>query len=154
MSGSRESGPWTGQVLRGIGVAALLASISVALPSPAQANCTTSGTTVTCDSSAPNPWTTTIGTGPSTASGTTVNVGTNAQVVVDSSSASMGPAISLGNSATITVAGGALVQNAGAGSGLYGTGPNTIEFNSNNTLTVQAGGTVFGASQSASVLAR
>jgi hypothetical protein len=108
----------------------------VALPSTALANCTTSGTTTTCDSSAPNPWTTTIGTGPTTASGTTVNLGTNAQVVVGDANA-----ISLGNNATITVGAGGLVQNFGVLSlGLYGAGPNTIEFRSNSTLTVQAGG--------------
>src|SRR6516165_10768079 len=139
MGGLRGSAPSNGQVLRGICVAALLASMAVALPSSALANCTTSGTTVTCDSSAPNPFTTTIGTGPSTASGTTVNVGTNAQVVVGDANA-----ISLGNNATITVGGGGLVQNTGVSSGgLYGTGPNTIEFNNNSRLTVQAGGTVY-----------
>jgi len=111
----------------------------VALPSPAQANCTTSGTTTTCDSSPPNPYTTTIGTGSSTASGTTVNLGTNAQVVLGDANA-----ISLGDNATITVGGGGLVQNSGVSSGgLYGLGPNTIEFNSNGRLTVQAGGTVY-----------
>jgi len=144
MGGLRGSAPSNGQVLRGICVAALLASMAVALPSPAQANCTTSGTTVTCDSSAPNPYTTTIGTGTSTAPGTTVNVGTNAQVVVGDANA-----ISLGNNATITIAGGGLVQNTGVSSGgLSGAGPNTIELRNNGTLTVQAGATVYSAGSS------
>jgi fibronectin-binding autotransporter adhesin len=126
-------------VSRRIRVVALVASVPLALPLAARANCVTSGNTINCDSTPPNPWTTTIGTGPSTASGTTVNVGTNAQVVVGDANA-----ISLGNNATITVGGGALVQNTGAVSaGLYGNGPNTIEFNSNSTLTVLAGGTVY-----------
>ena len=144
MGGLRGSAPSNGQVLRGICVAALLASMAVALPSPAQANCTTSGTTVTCDSSAPNPYTTTIGTGTPTAPGTTVNVGTNAQVVVGDANA-----ISLGNNATITIAGGGLVQNTGVSSGgLSGAGPNTIELRNNGTLTVQAGATVYSAGSS------
>jgi hypothetical protein len=59
----------------------LLALLSAVMPLAARANCTSSGTTVSCDSSPPNPFTSTIGTGPSTAPGTTVTLGPNAQVV-------------------------------------------------------------------------
>jgi autotransporter-associated beta strand protein len=114
-----------------------VAFASIALPSAVWANCVTVGLTVTCDSTAPNPWTTTIGTGPSTAAGTTVSIGAGSQVVVGDANA-----ISLANSASITV--GGLVQNtARVSGGLFGVGPNTIEFNNNGTLTVQAGGTVY-----------
>jgi hypothetical protein len=117
----------------------VLVAAPALVPVAAQANCVTSGTTVSCDSTPPTPWPTTIGTGPITASGTTVNVGVNAQVVVSNANA-----ISLGNNASITISGGALVQNSAfSTSGLYGTGGNTIEFNNNSTLIVQAGGTVF-----------
>jgi hypothetical protein len=123
---------------------AVALSCYLVLPITARANCTTSGTNVTCDSSAPNPFTSTIGTGSSTASGTTVNLGTNAQVVVGNANA-----ISLGNNAAITVGSGARVQNTGNGCcGLYGTGLNTIEFNNNGTLTIAAGGKVYAAGTS------
>jgi autotransporter-associated beta strand protein len=75
-----------------------------------------------------------------------VNLGTNAQVVLGDA-----VAISLGNNATITVAGGVLVQNVGVSNsfnGPYGLGPNTIEFNNNSRLTVQAGGTVYASGPS------
>ncbi|WP_052731656.1 autotransporter family protein [Devosia geojensis] len=49
-------------------------------------------------------------------------------------------AISLGDNADITVQSGASVRNTATGNGgLYGTGFNTIEFNSNGTLIVEAG---------------
>ena len=70
-----------------------------------------------------------------------MNVGANAQVVVDNANA-----ISLGNNATITVGSGALVKNSAFNTGgLYGVGRNTIEVNNNSALTVQAGGTVYSA---------
>jgi len=132
---------WTGSGSRRLGVVALLASVPIALPSAARANLAISGITITVDSAPPNPWTTTIGTGPSTASGTTVTLGPNAQVIVGNANA-----ISLGDNASITLSGGALVKNTAFNtSGLYGTGGNTIEFKNNSTLTVQAGGTVYAA---------
>ncbi len=108
------------------------------LPAIAHANCTTSGSTTTCDTSAPSPWTTMIGTGPATASGSQVTVDPNAQIVVGDSSA-----IALGDNASITVRSGALVQNGAVStSGTYGTGGNTIDFRNNGTLTVEQGATV------------
>lgn len=120
----------------------VLALILIALPVTARADCTTVGTTVTCDSSAP--FTSTIGTGPGTPSATTVILDPNAQVVVGDANA-----ISLGDNATINVGSGALVQNSGVSSGgLSGAGPNTIEFNNNGTLTIAPGGKVYAAGTS------
>ncbi|MGA3251884.1 MAG: autotransporter-associated beta strand repeat-containing protein, partial [Paraburkholderia sp.] len=108
------------------------------LPVPVYANCTTAGNTTTCDTTTPSPWTSTIGTGPSTPAGAVVNIGPNAQVVVGDATA-----IALADTANITVSSGALVQNtAKTNGGLYGTGANTIDFRNNSTLTVQQGGTV------------
>jgi outer membrane autotransporter protein len=111
------------------------------IPALAHANCTASGATTTCDTSAPSPWTTMIGTGPTTASGAQVTVGPNAQIVVGDSSA-----IALSDNANIVVKSGALVQNGAVGTtGTYGTGGNTIDFRSNSTLTVEQGATVLSA---------
>jgi len=108
------------------------------LPALAHANCTTVGSATTCDSSAPSPWTTMIGTGPTTVSGSSVTVGPNAQIVVGDSSA-----IALGDNATVLVQSGALVQNGAVTSnGTYSTGGNTIDFRNNSTLTVEQGATV------------
>lgn len=108
------------------------------IPALAHANCTTVGAATTCDSTSPSPWTTMIGTGPSTASGSQVTVGPNAQIVVGDSSA-----IALSDNATITVKSGALVQSGAVStSGTYNTGGNTIDFRNNSTLTVEQGATV------------
>lgn len=111
------------------------------IPALAHANCTTVGSSTTCDTSAPSPWTTTIGAGPSEPSGSQVTVGTNAQIVVGNTSA-----IALSDNANIVVQSGALVQNsATTTNGTYGTGGNTIDFRNNSTLTVQQGATVLSA---------
>ena len=116
---------------------AVLAYIAL-IPSLAHANCVTSGNTTTCDTTSPSPWTSMIGSGPSTASGATVTVGANAQVVVGDASA-----IALGDNANITIQSGALVENNAVSSkGTYGTGANTIDFGNNSTLTVAQGATV------------
>lgn len=123
----------------------MLALILAALPVVARANCTTVSTTeVDCDSSEPNPFTSTIGSGRSAAAGTTVTLGTDAQVVPVGNL----NAISLGDNATINVGSGVLVQNVGTCCGLYGTGTNTVEFNNNSTLTIAAGGKVYSAGNS------
>jgi len=119
---------------------AVLTNIAL-IPLPAFANCTTTGTATNCDTSAPSPWTTTIGTGPNALSGSSVMVGPNAQVVVGDASA-----IALSDNANITVQSGALVQNsAKTAGGTYATGANTIDFRNNSTLTVQQGATVLSA---------
>ena len=119
---------------------AVLTNIAL-IPLPAFANCTTTGTATNCDTSAPSPWTTTIGTGPNALSGSSVMVGPNAQVVVGDASA-----IALSDNANITLQSGALVQNsAKTAGGTYATGANTIDFRNNSTLTVQQGATVLSA---------
>ncbi len=105
--------------------------------SPAFAGCATLGGVTTCTSGSPNPWTNTVGTG---------RANNNATVEVSSSatiSAGNKNAISVGNNAIINVRDGATVtNNATFGSGLFGTGLNTIEFGSNGHLLVEAGGKV------------
>jgi autotransporter-associated beta strand protein len=122
-------------------IVALLVSVLIALSSAARAAVLTNGTTITVNTASPNPWPSPIGTGPSTASGTTVTLDPNAQVVVGDFNA-----ISLQNNASITLSGGALAENFGdTSNGLQNAGPNTIEFRDNGTLKVLAGGTVYSA---------
>lgn len=103
----------------------------------ALADCATVGSTTTCGSGAPNPYTNPVGTG-SNDHGKTVVVEDGSTISVTEKSA-----ISLGNDAHITLESGATVSNAVNGSGgNYGTGFNTIEFNSNGTLIVEEGASV------------
>ncbi|MGJ7530092.1 autotransporter outer membrane beta-barrel domain-containing protein [Variovorax sp. GB1P17] len=113
-------------------------------PGDAYAACTVSGLTTNCDTTAPNPWTSTIGIGPTTPSGSIVTVGPNAQVAVGNANA-----ISLGDNANITIRSGAIVRNSATNTnGLYVAGGNTIEFRNNSTLTVEQGAQVIaGGSQ-------
>lgn len=105
----------------------------------ARADCTTAGTVTTCGTSAPNPYTSTVGTGAATTSGSSVIVDSNAGISVINANA-----ISLGNNASITLLSGAVVQgNSTSLGGLYtGTGNNTIDFNDNSTLTIAEGAQV------------
>ena len=108
-------------------------------PIAAAAACAVNGLDTVCDSSSPNPWATTIGTG--------YVPGNDHQTVTVQSGATINTpdasAISLANNANITVQPGATVSNQAVNShGNYGTGANTIEFQDNGTLTVQAGGQV------------
>jgi len=110
---------------------------------PTLASCVTNTTTNTtnCDTAAPNPWTTVVGSGPSTASGAVLNLAPNAQISVGNSNA-----ISLGNNANITLGAGALVQNnATSGAGLWSTGNNTVEFGSNGIMNIAQGAQVIAA---------
>lgn len=108
------------------------------LPWLAHANCVTSGNATTCDGSAPSPWTTTIGAGSATPTGTTVTVGQGSQIILGDA-----PAISLSDNSNIVIESGALVQNAAVqGEGGYQSGSNTIEFRNGNTLTIEQGATV------------
>jgi outer membrane autotransporter protein len=121
-----------------VSAASSLLLFSALKPWDAYAACTVSGLTTSCNTSAPNPWTTTIGTGLSTPSGSIVTVGPNAQVAVGNANA-----ISLGDNANITVRSGAIVRNSATNtSGLYVAGGNTIEFRNNSTLTVEQGAQV------------
>jgi len=108
-------------------------------PIAAAAACAVNGLDTVCDSSSPNLWTTTIGTG--------YIPGNDNQTVVVQNGATIATldasAISLANNANITVQSGGTVSNQAVSShGNYGTGANTIEFQDNGTLTVQAGGRV------------
>ena len=106
--------------------------------SAALANCITVGNTTTCDTAAPNPFTSTVGAGNTVA-------GDNQTVIVNDPPAAISTgnasAISLRDNANITVNG--TVQNASTSSGGgYGTGGNTIEFRNNGTLLVGINGLV------------
>lgn len=104
----------------------------------ANADCITTGSSTICDTASPNPYSSTVGAGLATASGASVVVNSGAEISVNNANA-----ISLGNNASITLLSGAIVQgNSTAGSGLYSTGNNTIEFNDNSTLTIAAGAQV------------
>jgi fibronectin-binding autotransporter adhesin len=110
--------------------------LCAAMSGVASANCVTSGSTVTCDTS--STYTQRLGSGPSNASPTTVTINPGAQVAVGNSNA-----ISLNNNAVITIGDGASVtNNATSNNGLWGGGPNTIEFGSNGLLTIGIGATV------------
>lgn len=118
---------------------ALVASPLALYGLEAQATCTTTGTTTTCDATSPNPWTQTVGTGnKAVEDNRTVTVQTGSTISVGSANA-----ISLRDNANINVQGGAMVSNnATSGPGLFNTGNNTIEFRNNGTLTVDQGGSV------------
>ncbi|MDC9837861.1 autotransporter outer membrane beta-barrel domain-containing protein [Rhizobium binxianense] len=118
-------------------LAALVTGGSLMTPSAAFADCVTLGGVITCDTAAPNPYTTTVGAGNSAAADNiTVNVGTGAQVAVGDLNA-----ISLRNNAVITIAGGGLVSaTAVSTTGNFNTGGNAIEVNNNGTVTIEQGG--------------
>lgn len=103
----------------------------------ARANCVTSANTTTCDTAAPNPYTSRVGAGNTAA-------GDNQTVTVDAGagiSSGNDTAISLRDNAIITVNG--TVQNASTNaSGGYNTGGNTIEFRNNGRLTIASGAQV------------
>ncbi len=112
-------------------LAALLGAVSL----PAAAACS-GGATITCTSVGVQ--TTTVGAGPGTPAATTVELQSNAQVNTGNA-----PAISLGDGSTIVLRGGAMARNAATTNfGNYATGANTIEFNSGNTLIIEAGAQV------------
>jgi hypothetical protein len=132
----------------------LLTAVLLATSSDlAMANCyqtgTGAGSTYTCDTNAPNPYTTGKLGAPEGASASASGVSNgnyNSNTVNILAGSTINPgnssAISLYNNATINVYG--LVQNAATNAtGSYGTGGNTIEFNNNSTLRVYSGGTVY-----------
>lgn len=112
--------------------------VLLAAVTPAQANCTTSGLTTTCDGSSPDPYTSRIGNGPTEADNRTVTVGSGATV-----SAGNNNAIALRDNSRITIESGGTVQNnATSAGGLYGGGGgwNTIDVRNNNTIVIEQGG--------------
>ena len=135
-----------------IGFALCAALASSIVPQTALAACSpggpsiASGTTVTC--SAGSTQTGRIGNGPNGAPGAgnnvTVNVNNGATISVTNTNA-----ISLGNNAIITLGSGSgaavtvqTTTTSAFNGGEYGFGDNTIEFNNNNTLTVNANASV------------
>ncbi|TAL55291.1 MAG: autotransporter outer membrane beta-barrel domain-containing protein [Pandoraea sp.] len=107
--------------------------------STAHAACTTTGQSTICDSSAPNPTTSTIGNGNvASEDNRTVTVQNGSSVAVGDENA-----ISVRDNANVTVQSGGTVSATGvSSSGLYGTGADTIEFANNGQLTVQQNGQV------------
>ena len=81
----------------------------------------------------------TVGTGIGTPSGTSITALPGAAIDTGSQTA-----ISVGDGATMLIQSGASVGNTAPGgtNGNYGTGANTIEMNSNNTLTIEQGASV------------
>ncbi|CAJ0794278.1 hypothetical protein LMG19083_02556 [Ralstonia psammae] len=118
---------------------ALVASPLALFGALAHADCTTTGQTTVCDTAAPNPSTSTVGTGNVAAEDNrTVTVQTGSTLAVGDTSA-----IAVRDNANITVqSGGTVSANAVSTSGFYGTGGNAIDFRNNSTLTIAQGGQV------------
>jgi outer membrane autotransporter protein len=96
------------------------------------------GTAYVC-TSAGGPQTTTVGSGYGAIPGTTVDVQQNAVISTGEQTA-----ISILSDGSITLRSGATVENntLGLTQGLFGTGANTVEFLSNNTMTIAQGAQV------------
>ena len=125
---------------RWISSTALLGALAgkvLLVTSPASANCTTSASTTTCTTTAPNPWPTRVGTGRLDANRTVI-INTGATINTTNTNA-----ISIGDGATVNISGSVQnTANTGGGNGLFNTGNNTIEFNSNGKLTIATGGSI------------
>ncbi|CAN7219769.1 MULTISPECIES: autotransporter outer membrane beta-barrel domain-containing protein [unclassified Variovorax] len=138
---SPSQGIWAvaSELARGVGKsstkAPALAMVLLGLAGTAAADCASSGSnTITCTAGTPQTFVV-IG-GYDATPGGSVDVQQNAVIsTVDL------PAISMGDNGTILIQRNATVQNHAAGSanGHYGTGANTIEFRSGNTLTIEQG---------------
>ena len=118
---------------------ALVASPLALFGALAHAACTTTGQTTVCDTAAPNPTSSTVGTGNVAAEDNrVVTVQNGSTLAVGDTSA-----IAVRDNANITVqTGGTVSANAVSTSGFYGTGGNAIDFRNNSTLTVEQGGQV------------
>ena len=105
-------------------------------PDKARANCTFASGVVTCDSSAPNPYTSTIGT--YAENGWSVTLLDGAQIVVGDTNA-----IALRTNASIVLGPGSLVENVPVrGGGYAGGGAETIVLRSGGSITIDAGARV------------
>lgn len=96
----------------------------------------TSGLTTTCSGT---DQVTTVGAGPTYDNVTLI---VNPATTISTGAVS---AISLGNSANITIGSGSVIENNAAGTGGVGywlAGHNTVEFNNNNLVTVETGATI------------
>ncbi|MDM0054013.1 ESPR domain-containing protein, partial [Variovorax sp. J22R115] len=114
-----------------------VAAALIGLSAVASATCSTNANVITCDANGTE--TGIAGIGVNTAPGTSVIVEPGAII----SSGGL-PGISVGDDATILIKAGAKVENNALGNtnGFYGTGTNTIEFRSGNTLTIEQGAKV------------
>lgn len=129
----RFSVRWTAIRLVAVLVLLLIGAVFFA-PMPAwTTSCTQTGTAIVCIGTTTS---TTIGSGPSTPSGTTVTI--NSGATLNGGNAN---AISLANNATITV-NGTVTNTASSTGGLWNAGRNTIEFDSDGTLFVAIGASV------------
>jgi len=106
---------------------------------PVRANCVHGAVNTACDSSPPNPFTATIGSGNNAGmDNRTATIGNGAVVATGNASA-----ISLRDNNTVTVQTDGTVRNAASsGAGNYGAGRNTIEFRNGGMLIVEQGGQV------------
>ncbi|CAM2138596.1 protein of unknown function [Pararobbsia alpina] len=105
----------------------------------AVARCTSSAGVVTCDTAAPNPWTTTIGS--FRENGWSVTLLDGAQIVVGDTNA-----IALSSNARIVLGPGTLVENVPvSGSGLAGGGSETIVLRRGGSITIDAGASLIDA---------
>ena len=121
-------------LLRSTTAVALLGFGGIISGTPARADCVTSGATTTCNATAPNPRTTTLGAGR----------GDDGRTVVLQDGAAIGVTnrngISLGDKASIRLRSGSAVRgDQNTGGGLYGSGQQPVEFNSNGTLRRRGG---------------
>ena len=109
----------------------------------ATAACTTSVDVITCDTSSTQG--TTVGTGPGMPQNISVIVNADAQVSTGDHTA-----ISIGDHSSIVIHDNATVENLAlnGSTGPYGTGANTIEMGSNNTLTIAQGAKVLSSGSS------
>jgi outer membrane autotransporter protein len=142
---SPSQGIWAvaSELARGIGKsstkAPALAMVLFGLAGTAAADCASSSGSNTITCTAGTPQTFVVIGGYDATPGGTVDVQPNAVIsTIDL------PAISMGDNGTILIQRNATVQNNAAGSanGHYGTGANTIEFRSGNTLTIEQGAKV------------
>lgn len=123
-----------------------LAAALLGFGGAAAAACSTSGAVITC--AAGSTQGVTVGSGPGTASGTAVVVESGALI---STGAQAG--ISIGSDSSIEIRGGATVENAApffGSDGFFGvgSGANTIEMHSNNSLTIGQGAKVLSTGNS------
>jgi outer membrane autotransporter protein len=112
------------------------------MPHTALADCTIGNTSATCDNSHPNPYNKGIGDGSQNNYAVTLNGSTSTSNAVEVSPQNK-EAIAINNGGTINIGNYASVLNSSnSGGGPSGTGNNTIDFNSNTSLTIGVGATV------------
>ncbi|MGU3401529.1 autotransporter outer membrane beta-barrel domain-containing protein [Brucellaceae bacterium D45D] len=116
----------------------LTSAIVTLVPQVGWAACAVTGTTTSCSVSAPNPWGASVGGGKD-ANGATVILDAGARIETSQTNG-----ISIGSNGTITLGDNSHVVNSfsAGGQGSWGSGPNTVEFGSDVTLTVGQGASI------------